>query len=123
MAEKNILAYFKSPDKAQEAAAKLKDLGVIDLQIDRFRKYPGDGVSRFMNPITGQIESLADLTLGLEDSGPDSRVLLDADVTASGMSDGGNDVLTGHDILLTVVVDEASHHKALEILRQAGAVV
>ena len=123
MADKNILAYFKSPDQAQEAAAKLRDLGVIDLQIDRFRKYPGDGVSQFMNPITGQIESLADLTLGLEDSGPDSRVLLDADVTASGLSSGGNEAATGHDILLTAVVDEAKHHQALDLLREAGALV
>lgn len=123
MTEKTILAYFKSPDKAQQAAATLKNMGITDLQVDRIHKYPGDGVGQFMNPLTGQTESLAELTLGVEETGPDTRAVMAADPSASGMSDGGNDIVTGHDILLTVVVDESLHHQALGILRESGAVV
>ncbi|MCR4441760.1 MAG: hypothetical protein QHH10_06410 [Peptococcaceae bacterium] len=123
MSEKNILAFFKSPELAQRAAKTLQELGIEEIQIDRYQSYPGDGINRFMNPLTGQTESLAGLTLGLEETGPDSRVLLDASVSASGMSDGGNDVVSGHDILLTIVVDESLHHQALKVLKDSGALV
>ncbi|PKM88021.1 MAG: hypothetical protein CVU87_08445 [Firmicutes bacterium HGW-Firmicutes-12] len=123
MAEKNILAYFKSPEAAQNSANELKELGITEMQIARFQSYPGDGIEQLMNPLTGQPASLAGLTLGLGETGVDSRVLLDASVSASGMSDGGSETVTGHDILLTAVVDESVHHDALRILKDAGAVV
>lgn len=123
MSEKNILAFFKSPDLAQRVANQLQELGIKDMNIDRFKKYPGYGPDRLMSPVTGEIQSEAAMVLGLEATGDDSGILLNADVSASGMSDGGNDVVTGHDILLTVVVDESMHHQALDLIRRAGGVV
>jgi hypothetical protein len=39
---------------------------------------------------------------------------------ASGMSDGGQDVITGRNILLVAVVDESVYNKATGIIRDAG---
>ncbi|HEY2493675.1 MAG TPA: hypothetical protein VGI33_12305 [Paenibacillus sp.] len=34
--EKNILAYFKSPEQADSVARKLQSLRIVDMSIDRF---------------------------------------------------------------------------------------
>ncbi|MGF7046078.1 hypothetical protein J2T13_000540 [Paenibacillus sp. DS2015] len=36
MVEKNILAYFKSPEQADSVSRKLQSLRIIDMSIDRF---------------------------------------------------------------------------------------
>jgi hypothetical protein len=123
MSEKNILAYFKNPEAAQNTANDLKKLGITEIQIARFQGYPGEGIDKFMSPLSGQTASLAGLTLGLGETGVDYRVLLDASVSASGMSDGGTDIVTGHDILLTAVVDESIHDDAIKTIKDAGAIV
>lgn len=122
MSEKNILAYFKSPEEAEKAKAELQALGTIDMQIDRISRFPGDGIERVMNPITGNMSSLADVTLGADVTNRNAGVLLASDVGASGMSDGGQDDITGRDILLTVVVEENNHHQALRIVEKNGGI-
>jgi hypothetical protein len=123
MGSKNILAYFKSPENAREAAMKLASLGVTEVEIDRFSKYPGDGLDRWMNPLTGNISSLARQTLGMDPSSRDASVLAASDVSASGMSDGGPGSITERDILLTAVVDDLVHQRALQAIREAGGMV
>lgn len=120
MSEKNILAYFKSPEEAEKAKEELQNLGTVDMQIDRISRFPGDGVERVMNPITGNMSSLADVTLGADVTNRNAGILLAADVGASGMSEGGQDDTTGRDILLTVVVEENKHHQALRIVEKNG---
>ncbi|MFT9849693.1 hypothetical protein [Aneurinibacillus sp. REN35] len=120
MAEKNILAYFKSPEEAEEAARRLTELGVIDQSIDRISRYAGQGTDQMINTLSGDLPSLASTVLDADITNRGAGVLLAADVSASGMSDGGQDDITGRDILLTVVVDEAKHHQALHIVEQAG---
>jgi len=118
--EKNILAYFKSPEEAQSAANKLYALRAVDVSIDRFSKNPGDGIDHRMNPISGDFPSLTSLTSDADVSGRNPGILLAADIDASGMSDGGQGGPTGRDILLTAVVDEQVHHQAMRIIEQAG---
>jgi hypothetical protein len=120
MKEKNILAYFKSPEEAEQAAEQLSSLGVIDLQIDRISRYPGEGVERGTNIIGGSILSLANMTLSADITNRDAGILMAADVSASGMSDGQQDDITGRDILLTVVVEDVKHHEALKIVEKFG---
>ncbi|GIP14757.1 hypothetical protein J40TS1_03990 [Paenibacillus montaniterrae] len=121
--EKNILAFFKSPEEAQKAADQLEALGTIDMSIDRFSKYPGGSLNSIGNPVTGEISSLASLSLNADISGRDDGILLAAGTDASGYSDGGQGGPTGRDILLTVVVDESVHQQALQICEQAGGLV
>lgn len=118
--EKNILAFFRSPEEAQEAAQKLHALRAIDVSIDRFSKNPGDGIDYIENPITSDFGSLASLTSDADVSGANPGILLAAGTDASGMSDGGQGGPTGRDILLTAVVDENVHHQAMRIIEQAG---
>jgi hypothetical protein len=117
--EKNILAFFKTPEEAEGAKQKLHALRAIDVSIDRFSRYPGDGTDP-ANPITGDIGSLASMTLNADVTGQSPGILMSASVDASGMSDGGQGGPTGRDILLTAVVDDSVHHQALRLIEEAG---
>lgn len=118
--EKNILAYFKSPEEAEGAARKLRALRVVDVGIDRVSKYPEAGTFYAGNPAASGFGSLAALTLGVDAPGSGPGILMSSGVDASGMSDGGLGGPTGRDVLLTAVVDEGVHHQALRVIEQCG---
>jgi len=121
--ERNILAGFRSVDRANEAAAKLKQAGFQTIQVDQVGEYPGEGIEHVMNPITSDFASLGRLTLGAEfPNARDASVLAAADVDASGMSDGGQDAL-GYSVLLTAVVPEERGDEAVQIIRSCGGFV
>jgi len=120
--EKNILAYFHSPEEAEGAKQKLLALRAIDVSIDRVSRYPGEGVERIQNPATGDFGSLAALSLDADVSGQSAGILLSAGTDASGLSDGGAGGPTGRDVLLTAVVDESVHRQALSVIEQAGGI-
>ncbi|CAM4478972.1 MAG: hypothetical protein E7L01_28545 [Paenibacillus macerans] len=122
MGEKNILAYFKSPEQAEGAARKLSALRVVDMSIDRFSRYPGEGYDPG-NPVTGSISSLAAITQDAAITNRSAGILSAADPAASGLSHGGQGGPTGHDIVLTAVVDESVHHQALRIVEEAGGLI
>jgi hypothetical protein len=122
MSERNILAYFKSPDEANKVAEKIKNLGVMDVQIDRFSKYPLGSADQLMNPLTSDIPSQATLILGA-DAGRDTGILASIDVSASGMSDGGQTPITGRDILLATIVDESIFDQARQLIREGDGLV
>ncbi len=123
MAEKNILAYFHSPEEAEGVAKKLQALRAIDVSVDRFGRYPGDGIDVINNPITGNISGLGSLTLSGDFDSQGASILAAADPGASGMSHGGQGGPTGRDILLTAVVDEQMYEKALQVVKEAGGLV
>ncbi|MFD2612720.1 hypothetical protein [Paenibacillus gansuensis] len=120
MAEKNILAYFNTPEQAEAVKSKLMALRASEVAIDRFSMYPGDGLEQIMNPATGKVPSLASLTLDADITNRSAGILTAADINASGFSDGGQGGPTGKDILLTAIVDEEIHHQALQVIRDAG---
>lgn len=124
MAEKNILAFFKSPEDAQNALKQLQSLKLVDSSINSIDGYPGEGSDHIDNPITGDFPGLGYLTLGGDFSDPNARILSAASVSASGMSSGGPDnQMTGRNILLTVVLDEADFEKARQIVMDSGAII
>lgn len=123
MAEKNILAYFKSPEEAEGVAKKLQALRVADLSIDRFSAYPGGELNDTMHPLTGDIVSLTSMTQNASLTNRSAGILGAADPSASGMSDGRQDGLEGRDILLTVVLDENMFDQAMSIIEGAGGFV
>lgn len=123
MAEKNILAYFNTPEQAQGAAAKLHALRVADLSIDRFSTGPGEEMGGMTNAIGGGLSSLNAYTPNAALSSLSAGILGAAGPSESGMSASEQDGLRGRDILLTVVVDESVHHQALKIVEEAGGYV
>jgi hypothetical protein len=123
MTEKNILAYFHTPEQAEGAAAKLKALRVEEVSIDRFGSYPGDGLDHIENPITSDFPGLGYLTLNADFSSSSAAILAAADPDASGMADRGEGRSAGKDILLTAVVDESVHHQALRVIEESGGML
>ncbi|MBC2722553.1 hypothetical protein [Desulfosporosinus sp.] len=122
MAEKNIIAYFKSPEEANKVADQMKSLGVEDIQIDRFGKYPLGSADQLSSPGTGELSSQATLTLGASE-GRDTGILASADVSASGMSDGGENPISGRDIVLAAIVDQSVFDKAKQFIKDADGLV
>ncbi|MEK0317739.1 hypothetical protein [Cohnella sp. 56] len=125
MAERAVLAYFNTPDQADEALEGLKRLRLSEYEIDRFDGYPGTGMEhldQLGDTIAGTFRSLGFLTLGGDFDSPDAAALAASSVSASGMSSGGpNNRVTGRDILLTAIVDVDDYDEAVAICRQAGA--
>ncbi len=119
----NILAYFPSEGDAEQAAARLRSLGYEDLGITGISEYPGDGVDRRFNPMTGRISSLAKLALGADFSaeGDDVGPLLAADPSASGLADTYEG--QGANYLLTVVIADEEADAAREIIKHYGGMV
>lgn len=113
MAEKNILAYFKSPEEAEGAARKLQALRVLDYSIERFSRYS----------IGSPATAVAGLVMDSDLTHNSAGILASADPAHSGMSDGGQGGPTGRDILLTVVVEEDHHHQAMRIVEEAGGMI
>ncbi|MNN65717.1 hypothetical protein D3C76_366900 [compost metagenome] len=103
MSEKNILAYFKSPEEAEGATRKLNSIRAVDVSIERFSRTPENYMAADFSNSVG--------------------ILTASDPAASGMSHGGQGGPTGHDILLTAVVDESIHHQALRIVEECGGIV
>ena len=123
MKERNILAGFKSLDAAERAAQALQQAGFQTIQVDGVGQYPGEGVEKYLNPLTGKIPGLGNLTLDADfPTGRDSSILAAADPSASGMSDGGQDAI-GASVLLTCVVPENQGNQATELIRSFGGVV
>ncbi|OAB30051.1 hypothetical protein PMSD_19770 [Paenibacillus macquariensis subsp. defensor] len=99
MGERNILAYFKSPEEADQVSRKLASLRVVDMSINRFGSYMGG------------------------DLNPSEGILTAASAVSGGMSDRGQDGTRGFDILLTVVTENDSFDQAMRIIEEAGGMV
>lgn len=122
MKEQNILAGFSFEEAASRAKKALEDAGFSIVQVDHIGQLPGSGVDSILNPITGDIPSLASLTLsGDFPSGRDASVLAAADPDASGMSDSGDAPFTP--FLLTAIVPEDRNAEATQIIRSFGGMV
>ncbi|AGA57695.1 MAG: hypothetical protein C6W55_11820 [Thermobacillus sp.] len=124
MAERNVLAYFKSESEAEAALDRMAHLRISDRSIRRIDRYPGGGMHDIMNPINGDFPGLGFMVLGSDFTNSSAGILAAADVSASGLSTGGPDNrVTGRDVLLTVVVDEQDYEEAVRIAKEGGAMV
>lgn len=123
MSERSVLAYFRTREEAEEALAKLQALRVIESRIDRIRLGPGEQEGVWSNPATGQAAGLGEGVLDVRETNPDAGVLTAAYPSASGQHDGGQDGHLGRDILLTAIVDESVHDKAVRLIEQTGGML
>ncbi|WNQ13440.1 hypothetical protein MJA45_10590 [Paenibacillus aurantius] len=123
MGTKNILAYFHAPEEAQAMADRLKGMGAEEVSVDTFSLTPGEAVDGTVNPLTGEVTSLAGLTLDTPVSSRSTGILLAAHPSASGMSDGGEGEPSGRNIVLTAIVPDGIHQQALKQIEEAGGLV
>lgn len=121
MKERNFFAGFASIDDAKQAEQALHDTGFETTQVDMISPYPGEGPQRRMNPITGNVPSLAALTLDADITNKSAAILTATDVSASGMSDGdGMMPEVNQSVLLTAVVPEDQAKMAEKIIQEHG---
>lgn len=120
--DKSILAYFRSPEEAKGVLSKLHALRAIDARIDRISRYPGSGNSLSASA-GGEALELGSFTREDLETGTGADVLMAADPANSGLSQGGEGGVSGRDILLTAIVTEDVHHKALRLVEEAGGVI
>ena len=123
MAERNILAYFQSPEQAEGARRKLQALRVIDVSIDRIGLASGADSEMAMDMIGTDVGGLGAAALGVAYANRSAAVMSAAHPDASGLSDQGDESLAGKDILLTAVVDEEAYDKALRIVRDCRGMI
>jgi len=119
MRERTVLASFYSEPEAQQAASQIHAMGVEVAQIDELHAYGGVTPNRRFYPISGDIPSLAELSLNAQVLSKDASVLLAADPAASGMADGRSNI-TGRNYLLTVICPEPLVDKAVQVIRTAN---
>jgi hypothetical protein len=117
--EKAIIAGFRTMEDAEQAGKQLKELGTLDISIDRIGYYPTTELERRPeNPITGDFPGLANAVYD-RDMGQDAGILASATPSASGMSDG-NDENVGTDVILAVVISADKFDQAEQIVRKCG---
>ncbi len=127
MPQQNLLFYFRSVDDAKKAEQALHQAGFTEVQVDEISPYPGEGVQERMNPLTGNIPGIADLTLAADIGSKSAGILTSTDVNASGMSDGfnmaqGNEEQAGRNVLVTVVTTDKRGDEARNILKKYGGI-
>lgn len=118
--EKNLLAFFKSPEDAEEAKRRLQALGIDTVRITPVDRFPSEDRDWFPLSLSGGMP-LAKLTEEKVPSGRNEAILMAANPVSSGMSDGEGSV-SGYNHLLIAVMDEALHHEAISIVREMGAI-
>lgn len=115
---RSILAGFRSRENAVRAKRLLEAEGYTEVQVDDdIGLFPDRENQEVIHPLTGNIPSLARLTMGMSGSSRDATVMAAAHPDASGLADQGE---VGPGVLLTVVTDEAGASRAEEIIRQCG---
>ncbi|SHH07327.1 hypothetical protein SAMN02745221_01621 [Thermosyntropha lipolytica DSM 11003] len=112
--QRSILAYFADENSAKNAAARLKQEGFSEVQVDTISRFPS-GKKGY-----GLTSSLSSLVIG-QDYDRCLGVLLAADPSVSGSATG--DLVGGYPYLVTVVTENEKTNQALNILRQHGAYV
>jgi len=113
---RNILAAFRTIETAQEAAEALKENGFNEIQVDQISMFPGNHLNDLTNPITGDFESLSELTLGSY-TNKNAEILSAADPSASGMADKNN-METNYNFLVTVVTNEKNAPLSENIIKR-----
>lgn len=124
--ERSVFGYFGSPGKAEAAAQALRQEGYSTVQIDQVSRHAdlGTGSQQLRNPATGQINSLAELVLGVKDVDVETGILLSASADASGYG-AEKDLPGGRAYLVTVVTknEENRVQRAVELLKAHGGQV
>ncbi|GAB6179775.1 hypothetical protein JCM14036_10940 [Desulfotomaculum defluvii] len=119
---RSILAYFPSSTKAEAAVQELKQMGINEVSLDRISRYGVSNDAAINNGLNA--ETLTGLTIfsantsRLENN--DSRVLMGADPSNSGIAAENYGVAGGKAFLVTVVTTDELGDRAFQVLKEHG---
>lgn len=122
--EQALLAYFSNSDSAQEAVLALKTAGFRTVQLDRVGRFGVRFNDQYNNPLANQANTITGLTLYSTDINPrvktDTRALLGADPSVSGIALNDYGVAGNEGFLVTVVVPQRRAGEAKKIITKYG---
>ncbi|MDN5326779.1 MAG: hypothetical protein PWP41_1475 [Moorella sp. (in: firmicutes)] len=122
--ERSLLAYFPSSTRAQEAINALQEAGIREVQFDRVGRFGTRYNDQYNNPLANQANTVTGLTLYSADINPlvktDTRALLAADPSVSGVGLKNYGVAGNEGFLVTVVTSPERVDKAREIIEAHG---
>lgn len=125
--EQSLLASFLSSTRAQECLAALKEAGFREVQLDRVGRFGVRFNDRYNNPLANQANTITGLTLYSADINPlvktDTRALLGADPSVSGVGLNNYGVAGNEGFLLVVVTSKDRIAEARRIIKQHGGQV
>ncbi|MDN5348032.1 MAG: hypothetical protein PWP65_1596 [Clostridia bacterium] len=122
--ERSLIASFSSSTKALEAMSSLKAAGFREVQFDRVGRFGVRADDRYNNPLANQANTITGLTLYSADISPltrtDTRALLSADPSVSGLGLENYGVAGNKGFLVTVVTTKDKLNLAKEIIQRYG---
>lgn len=125
--EQSLLASFPSSTRAQECLVALKEAGFREVQLDRVGRFGVRFNDRNNNPLANQANTITGLTLYSADINPlvktDTRALLGADPSVSGVGLNNYGVAGNEGFLLVVVTSKDRIAEARRIIKQHGGQV
>lgn len=121
MAERTIVAYFKTPGEAEQAVDRMQSLRLTNHSIERNGGgYPDGGAPQAGNlefSLFAGFPGASYLALG-SNFIPSAGMLSAANISAGGYSSDG--YTNGRDLVLTATVDEEDYEQALQIVEESG---
>ncbi|MGI9859838.1 hypothetical protein SDD30_00460 [Moorella naiadis] len=122
--ERSLLAYFPSSTRAQEAINALKEAGISEVQFDRVGRFGTRYNDQYNNPLANQANTITGLSLYSADINPliktDTRALLAADPSVSGVGLKNYGVAGNEGFLVTIVTSPDQVATAREIVEAHG---
>ena len=116
MGERSVLASFKCETDAKKAADQVKRLGIEVAQIAELHAVGNRLSDRDSYLISGEIPSLAAITLNANPRTRDISVMMATDPSASGMADR-SDIMAERNYLLTVVCPDEQVEEVVAIIK------
>ncbi|AKX93679.1 hypothetical protein [Neomoorella thermoacetica] len=122
--ERSLLAYFPSSTRAQEAINALQEAGIREVQFDRVGRFGTRYNDQYNNPLANQASTITGLSLYSADINPlvktDTRALLAADPSVSGVGLKNYGVAGNEGFLVTVVTSPERVDEVREIIEAHG---
>ncbi|MCY0876426.1 MAG: hypothetical protein OWT28_09185 [Firmicutes bacterium] len=119
--ERAVLSSFRSREEADSAVKKLLALGIDhgSMSVTEVAPQPEAPRTHLLNPITGDIPSLASLVSEEQIHSRDASILQAATPIQSGMADG-RDMVDGFNWCLTVVAPESLVERVVKVVKDGG---
>ncbi|QSO50894.1 hypothetical protein JZ785_18685 [Alicyclobacillus curvatus] len=119
VSDRTVLSSFFSREEATQAKQKIVRFGVETAKVEERHRYAPQVPLPDAFLITGNISSLATVTLNETPSSDDAKVLLAADPSASGLS-GSPDDSAGRNYILTVICEDEKVDKVVQVIRDCN---